>query len=616
MIRQYLNTLYAWSAKAARTNGKSVYWNAFTGAFKMHPIFRFGKGEKAQLSQFKRILKKAKIEKQSGRFFYSLDENVCPVYAGRVIDNMPVDYALVVNHGLKECSSPVAAALREYIDRTGDARLQKMQDGPAETLFDALQRILFYNQILWQTGHTLNGLGRLDKILANYEPDEELLKEFLQTLHRHYNFKSSAHLGDTGQIIILGGTEADGSVFCNEYTKLFIDCMKQLHLPDPKCLLRVNKATDENLLKAAAESIATGIGSPLLSNDDTVIPALEEFGYEHGDACHYGVSACWEPLAIGCSLEQNNLTDIEFGKILYDTVQMEEFLACSSEKTLLALYERKLSEHISEILRGLDATRWEFDPALMFMFPDGMKYKDYGILSVGLSSAVNSILNISRYVYSEKKFGAADVAQALKENYKGYDEMRLGFSEHEEGFGSASEKALKLTKDILDYTASRLEGYVNPLGGRVKFGLSSPAYIRIGQSSPATADGRSAGDPFDEHISGHGDSAATDVMLFASKLDYSGVRSNGNVVDVMMPASLIKNNLDKFCSYLKSSIGLGIFQMQFNMISLEELLDAKANPEAHRDLIVRVWGFSAYFVDLPEEYQNTLIARARELESA
>ena len=122
----------------------------------------------------------------------------------------------------------------------------------AKGLKDALQRILFFNQIMWQTGHHLNGLGRLDFILEDYynydiknnilTKDEciELIKEFLLELHRFYKYKSNSLIGDTGQVIILGGKKDNGEYFYNDLTYMFIECIKQINLPDPKLLLRVN----------------------------------------------------------------------------------------------------------------------------------------------------------------------------------------------------------------------------------------------------------------------------------------------------------------------------------------------------------------------------------------
>lgn len=99
-------------------------------------------------------------------------------------------------------------------------------------------------------------------------------------------------------------------------------------------------------------------------------------------------------------------------------------------------------------------------------------------------------------------------------------------------------------------------------------------------------------------------------MQFASKLDYDGCKFNGNVVDFMASPNFITDNFEKFTDFLEISTRIGYFQMQMNVVDSKTLMEAKKNPELHPNLIVRVWGFSAYFNDLPLEYKDVLIDRA------
>ena len=103
-------------------------------------------------------------------------------------------------------------------------------------------------------------------------------------------------------------------------------------------------------------------------------------------------------------------------------------------------------------------------------------------------------------------------------------------------------------------------------------------------------------------------------MNFESKLIFTGTSCNANVIDVMIQSTLMKDNIDKFVSFVKGGIKEGIFQLQMNVLSYAQLVDAKAYPEKYPNLVVRVWGFSAYFNDLPEEYKDNLIRRAKEME--
>lgn len=566
------------------------------------------------------ILKKASIKNQGvGDFFYSLDHSIVVKPKNTIIHNMPVDYDYVTNLELGD--SVIENSIRDYVKRINDPRvtLEKPHD-----LKSALQSILLWNALLWQTGHNLVGLGRLDKVLAKYplpENAEDLLCDFLKTLHCEYTFKSGVLKGDTGQIILLGGLDENGEYFCNEYTKLFIKCVEKIHLPDPKLLLRCSKNMPKELMELSMECNATGIGSPLFSNDDIVIPKLIDFGYEANDAYNYGVSACWEPLSIGNSLEQNNLANVEYGSCMHQVLVDEMLSECSTFDDVLNVFYKKLENNSIQIKIGLDKIAWEDDPLLSLMMglntdiaEGGAKYNDYGILSVGMSAAVNSLLNIKKFVFEEHKYTLKDVQKIILDNYQNsVDDFAL-FSENENGYGTESDEAISLTNKIIAKTETFFKDYRNKFGGKVKFGLSSPGYLMIGQNCGATLDGRKAGEAFQTHISRDKGEPLTEIMNFESKLKFTGTSANANVLDVMVPSSLLKDNVDKFATYMMAGIKSGIFQLQMNVLSYAQLVDAKAHPEKYPNLIVRVWGFSAYFNDLPEEYKDHLINRAKQME--
>ena len=165
-------------------------------------------------------------------------------------------------------------------------------------------------------------------------------------------------------------------------------------------------------------------------------------------------------------------------------------------------------------------------------------------------------------------------------------------------------------------TKDALRDYRNPFGGKVKFGLSSPHYIMNSTGYPASFDGREKGDPFSVHISASDNVAYTELMSFASSIEYSDGRFNGNVVDFMMSPHFVRANLGKFTNMIREAFTQGICQMQANIIDSDILLKAKNDPKKFPNLIVRVWGFNAYFNELPEEYKDYLIERAKQSELA
>ena len=141
-------------------------------------------------------------------------------------------------------------------------------------------------------------------------------------------------------------------------------------------------------------------------------------------------------------------------------------------------------------------------------------------------------------------------------------------------------------------------------------GFSSPNYIEDSRNSEASLDGRKRGESFSVHISSDKPLAYTELLNFASRLDYNENRYNGNVVDFIVSKDFIENNFDKFVDFLILSQKTGFFEMQMNVTSSNILIEARKNPKKFPNLIVRVWGFSAYFNDLPEEYKDLLISRA------
>ena len=551
-----------------------------------------------------KILHTAKIINiAEGDFFYSIDDSVSVQNINTIINNFPVDYKLLLEKNFI-ANTDTEIVIRRYIERINDPRVSLNK---AVTLKDALQKILFWNSLLWQTGHKLVGLGRLDKVLNEYSVPknaEDLICDFLKTLNKKYKFKSASLYGDTGQVILLGGLEENGEYFRNQYTDLFIKCLKKINLPDPKIVLRCSKNMPLDLVELAIDCVSTGIGSPLFSNDDVIIKHLEEFRYEKCDSHNYGVSTCWEPLSIGNSLEQNNLQNINFGKCANEFLSDVSLLSCKTFNDVYDLFFQKLKATCDEIRNFLDEIEWEKDPLLSFMLSldkdiseGGTKYKNYGILSVGLASAVNSLLNIKHNVFEKNLLSLSDVQKIILSNYSECNEIDIILSNL---YGTESPEAIELTNKIIKDTELCFVDYKNKFDGKVKFGLSSPAYIDGSKSIGATFDGRKFGEPFATHISKDNNSSITEIMNFVSKLKFSSISCNANVIDIMIQSTLIKDNIKKLSMYLLGGIKSGIFQLQMNVLSYKQLVDAKVHPEKYPNLIVRVWGFSSYFNDLPE----------------
>jgi formate C-acetyltransferase len=602
------------------------------------------------------------VDDTQSPFFYSIDQSVLTLSRKSKIGNLTPDYTVLLESSISaleknvdgfELASSALKDIKAYCLRCIDnleksksiykeikiEHLRRMLKNKAETFHESLQRILFVNQLLWQEGHSLIGLGHLDKILYPYYKhdidngvfDKEralyLIKEFLITLHGSYAYKSNVLLGDTGQIIVLGGLTEEKTYLCNDLTYMFIQALMELQIPDPKILLRVHRLMPLELLQKSVRCIQTGIGCPLFANDEVIIPKLSDFGYEQNDVYNYGASACWEPFIIGKSSDANNVYSLNFMLPL----QAVLFSGRNDYKTyyaFLAAYKQELYSYIQKCITKVFQISWESAP-LLSLFTDycierkldisngGAKYNNYGFTTVALANVINSLLNVKKYIYELQALSLPELIDILLNNYNGREDAQKLFKNEPVRYGVDNDEVLALTNDLLGFVTKAIEENTpSKTGRKIKFGLSSPSYISAANNMPATPDGRNYNSPFVVHISNDKAVDFTSIFSFASKVDYSQNRFNGNVVDCIVSSHFIENNFDQFVLLLYNSFVLGIFEMQFNVLSSAVMLEAKKHPEQFERLIVRVWGFSAYFNDLPEDYKDMLIERALEHEYA
>ena len=603
-------------------------------------------------NNYNKLFSKVSIEKSTDNFIYSIDKYKTFQYKDELISNLMIDYEKVLTYSLKDYQDMLSddnfsveereliKGIEYLIDReilTVDKKdiidsLNGIKNRKANSFKDALQRILFFNQLLWQTGHYLNGLGRLDLILDKYYKNDikngiitrdyakELLKEFLEILHKDYYFKSNSLYGDTGQIIIVGGVDSNNKYFYNDLSYIFIELMEELRLPDPKVLLRVNKDIPRDLMKLAVKCISTGIGCPLLANDSVIIPRLIEFGYDELDAYNYGTAACWEPYMTGKSFDQNNLKSISFMEPLRN-VSNEELNNINNLDEFINLYKKLFDEYFQNFILEINNKKFNKDLLLSLFIDDciknrkdisdgGAKYNNYGFTGVGLSNLVNCLLAINKFVFVDQKVSLKDFNTIRESNFTNHEDLLDEIKNYKYVYGMDEDEIIDLTNNITEYVSDKFKNINNPLGGKYKFGFSAPSYIDLAIDFPASFDGRRAGEPFNVHISSDNISSYTELFNFASKLDYTINRFNGNVIDFFVTPNFIQDSFDKFVDFLLLSIDDGFFEMQMNVISSKVLIEARKNPEKYPNLIVRVWGFSAYFKDLPDEYKDYLIERA------
>ena len=343
---------------------------------------------------------------------------------------------------------------------------------------------------------------------------------------------------------------------------------------------------------------------------------MVEFGYDKEDVWNFGTSACWEPLIIGKSFDQNNpLLNIpvieSLNKLIESDAESESF------DEFLDTYKVVLKK---QVLENIQDVEFDCSPLYSLFFDDcianqkdfsegGAKYAYHGVQIVSFPNLINALLNLKTYVFEQKLFSMNECRQALKANFKGYDDMRQVLLSNPQKFGSTDKTVVGLTNELMQFI-SDVVATKTMNGKKTKVGFSSSHYLIVCKGVGASMDGRLASAPFAVHISPVSQKIdLQEVLDFAGCLDYSGNKMNGNVVDFIVPKAYA-DAPEKLTAILKNAMTTGVYELQLNVLNAETLKDAKAHPEMYPSLVVRVWGFSAYFNDLPEEYKDNLIARA------
>ena len=632
--------------------------------FKFKPFIDDDPGTSTSIVVYKGLIGKADIMYSHG-YIYTFDPFLVrfPQHGIASLMSITPDYDVIIKSDLREIAGRLPERNKDNADfedsirgiigivedkaktignYNGDDKRRKQLSAlfpeilyrDCATLDEAIQKLLFYNGLFWQARHWHNGLGRLDYILYPYykrdkdkgietcESAKKRLKDFCLLLGSQTKFKSPTLIGDTGQYILLGGVDRDGNNVDNDLTRMFLEIMTEIKVPDPKLIMRVNAQTPVETWERCVRCLFNGCGSPLFMNETLVMDNMVKFGYGKEDVWNVGTSACWEPLIIGKSSCQNNpFKSIVACDALTEALKSEEDYP--TFQSFMEAVKKSLRKLSKEVVVDRD---YDYSPLMSLFDSDcisrgkdfshkGTKYMHQGAQLLSLPNLVNSLLNIKEYVYDKKMISIDDCRKVVATNYEGREDLRQLFSgANDKKFGATSKEVLDICHELIECVSGAI-AQTRANGNTVKFGLSSPNFISQSKESPATLDGRRAGEPFAVHISPISSSIdISEVMQFAGKLDYPSNCLNGNVVDFILPSSYQKNP-DKLVSILRDGFANGIFQLQFNVLDKLTLIDAKAHPEKYPTLVVRVWGFSAYFNDLPEEYKDNLIARAEVYEA-
>jgi len=540
----------------------------------------------------------------------------------------------------------------------------RVPENPPETLHEALQFFWFLTLIKGQIEFAnLGGGGRFDLLFHPfYKKDisegritRQEATELMQHLFVHFEESGewfspmiTGIYGGVQQLegITLGGIDENGNDVTNDMTYICLEAAKGLRQLQPTIALRVHKNTPDKLLSAATDVIGTGVGYPSFFNDEVMVPLINKWGTSLKDARNYHVPGCvyldipgknnnarrasgyfvlpkclWWALRKGINPE----TGDQYGAPTPDPETftcIEDVLEAYLEQVRFFFGKMVKLENISRglwrkyaprpflsalmdgsIERGQDTQEWAETTSSINAFN----------IIVGPTNVADSLAAIKKLVFDDKELTMKEFIDILNKNWEGHEDLRQRVITQIPKFGNDDDYVDLLAKEVHERSEAVYQEFTDEHGAKWRGdGSGVSATYGLGPGTPATPDGRKDGEPFSDATSspmiGRDTNGPTAVLKSCAKIDPLNQLLNQK----FLPQFLEGENKKQFINYLRSWCDMGVPHVQFNVVDRDTLLDAQNQPEKHSNLIVRVAGYSTYFVDLSKGLQDHIIARSEQ----
>ncbi len=527
---------------------------------------------------------------------------------------------------------------------------RKIKTEPPQSLYEAVQLFWYMNVILqYESNASSISLGRFDQYMYPYykhdisqgvaeEELEELLAELWVKTNDVVLLRSEASAKffagfPTGYTALLGGLNIEGRSAINPLSYLCLSAYQKVLLPQPNLGVRINELVDRRFMLKTVETIRLGTGIPQIFNDEVIIPAFLNRGVSLEDARDYAVVGCVELSIAGRTYGLHDIAMFNFVKILEIVLHSYRGQSELIFDDIVNTIKDKIKYYIELMVKGsniCDLGHREYAPTpLLSSFvcdslkkgeditAGGARYNFSGVQGIGTANLSDSLMAIYRFIFQEKKMKFDELLDILESNWQGEkgEDIRKYLMAHYSAYGNDMDEVDDYGADILRFYCKALEPYKNARDGSfIPGSYTVSAHVPLGEVCGATPDGRFAGEQLaDGGLSpmlGRDIQGPTAVLKSVSKLD-NYLLANGSLLNLkFIPKSLEGNQgLHKLSDFLMAFMKLKIQHIQFNIVDAETLRKVQKNPSQYASLVVRVAGYSAFFVDLSQEIQDDIIRR-------
>jgi len=548
---------------------------------------------------------------------------------------------------------------------------RKVPEFPAETFHEGLQSVWFMHLIsqIESNGHSMS-FGRLDQYLyelylkdvkSGMLTDEEVvellaclwIKSFGIVKIRPWSHTRFSGGGPTYQNLTLGGITPEGKDAVNNLTMLCLDSVSLTRLPQPNVSARYNKKNPAIYLRKCIEVIKLGFGMPAMHNDDLMIPSLLNRGVTLEDANNYAIVGCIEPIIPGKhGYRAAGMSFTNFPKILEIALnggkdpntgiqllkQDKDLTTFNSFDEVMQAFSKQMEYFVKLRVSGEHVIDYSIEELVPDAFCSGLVQdcikrgktpKEGGAIydmvtgpETGVVNAANSLAAIKKLVFEEKVINGEDLKNALDSNFEGHEgeQIRQMLLNKAPKFGNDDDYVDEIANEVYMIFIRELAKYKNTRYGRGPIGcISYPCTATISANVPsglpvgASAEGRYAGEALSEGCSPyHGTDklGPTAVIKSISKMPNILI-TGGNLLNLKISPGALETDegMKRMESLIRTLFTMGGWHVQFNVVSSEILKKAKKTPEKYKDLVVRVAGYSALFINLEPATQDDIIAR-------
>ena len=538
---------------------------------------------------------------------------------------------------------------------------RNVPENPPETFLQAVQMVWFHHlAITLEVSGGDHNLGRFDQYMLPFferEADEGKTEEYFADIIHEFKLKVSEmwnircykeSLADPGcplwMHIMLGGQLENGKDACNELTRVFLRCLLDLQTDEPCISFRYHPNVDEETFRLAIRAARDTGGHPAFYNDDTAITYLLQLGFTLKESRNWGICGCIEPQVLGKTDFQSNpgyFNPIKIFDIMlhngYDYVTDRQLGIKTGDPStftciedVMKAYEAQQAYFLKHYIRMYNETlSWHAQtlPTIMgsslavgciekghTLQQKGSNHHYTAVGITGMANMIDSIEAIDKCVFKQKSFTMDELIDMLDHNFEGHEDMRQMLMNKAPKFGNDIDEVDKYAYWFVDTLDTEVRKYRDAQGGPFTLVIATQAYnVELGKLIGATPDGRLAGTPIADNASPmagmdvNGPTAVVKSLACCDPL----VPASGMLLNQRFDPAVCtgEKGLDIIETVFRAHFAQGGYHIQINVLDDETLRAAQKEPEKYKNILVRVAGYSAYFVDLSKEIQNNIIER-------